>query len=79
MKRLRSTRSAQTVDQYYRKPKRFRDMYEKVLRVLAKMRVEKTSLQNASRESSIDPRTVKNVAGSAPSETNIWKVGCDAK
>ena len=54
-----------TATQYHAKPEKFKDMWDRVVNVVSKMRTEKTSLQRAARELGISPRTVKRWAGSA--------------
>src|SRR5258708_16308399 len=54
-----------TADQYYAKPEKFKDMWDRVVNVVSKMRNEKASLQKAAKELGISPKTVKRWAGSA--------------
>ena len=54
-----------TKEQYFGKPRRFQDLWDRVVSVVSKMRAEKTSLQQASRNIGISPRTVTKWGGSA--------------
>jgi hypothetical protein len=54
-----------TAAQYHAKPERFKGIWDRVVSVISKLRSEKTSLQKASHEQGISPRTVKRWAGSA--------------
>jgi hypothetical protein len=54
-----------TATQYHAKPEKFKDMWDRVVNVVSKMRTEKASLQRAARELGVSPRTVKRWAGSA--------------
>jgi hypothetical protein len=54
-----------TAAQYRAKPEKFKDMWDRVVSVVSKMRTEKTSLEKAAREAGVSPRTVKRWAGSA--------------
>src|SRR5690242_2181025 len=54
-----------TAEQYHAKPERFRNIWEKVISVVSKMRGEKISLKKASQESGVSPSTVKRWAGVA--------------
>jgi hypothetical protein len=54
-----------TAIEYHAKPEKFKNMWDRVVNVVSKMRSEKASLQQAAREIRISPRTVKRWAGSA--------------
>jgi hypothetical protein len=54
-----------TAEQYHAKPERFKNLWDKVIGVLKKMREEKISLQGASKEVGISPSTVRRWGGSA--------------
>lgn len=54
-----------TKAQYTAKPKRFKQTWDRVISTVAKMRAEKISLAQASRETGIGPRTVRRWASSA--------------
>jgi hypothetical protein len=54
-----------TEAQYQGKPERFKDTWERVLSVISKMRTEKVSLTQASRDAGISPRTVTKWGKSA--------------
>jgi hypothetical protein len=55
----------QTAEEYFAKSERFQDMWENVLDVIAKMRNDLASLQRASREFGLTPRTVIRWGGPA--------------
>jgi hypothetical protein len=61
----RKLRSPRTVAEYQRLSERSKDTRERALRVLSKLRSEKTSLKRASHEGGINPITVKRWVGSA--------------
>jgi|SRR5579884_3106230 len=52
-----------TTDQYLAKPERFQGLWNRITKVISKMRGEKTSLQKAAREVGISPRTVVRWSG----------------
>src|SRR5260370_31296048 len=54
-----------TAEQYFAKPPRFQELWNRVTHVIAKMRANKISLQQAAREFGVDPRTVVKRGGSA--------------
>jgi hypothetical protein len=54
-----------TEAQYFAKPEKFKETWDRVLSVISKMRSEKTSLTQASRDSGISPRTVTKWGKSA--------------
>jgi hypothetical protein len=54
-----------TATQYFQKPERFKQLWDKVVGVITKMRGEKISLTKASQESGVSAQTVKRWAGSA--------------
>ena len=51
--------------QYSARPEKFKDTWDRVLSVISKMRTDKVSLAQASRDVGIGPRTVKRWGGSA--------------
>jgi hypothetical protein len=62
----KSTRGApRTIQQYRAKSERFQDTWNRVTHVVSKMRAEGASLQVASREFALAPRTVIRWGGSA--------------
>jgi|SRR5579871_171992 len=65
--RTRKTISAtpRTAEQYFAKPARSRELWNRITHVIAKMRSEKISLQQASKEFGVDPRTVVKRGGTA--------------
>lgn len=60
-----SSRAPRTAKQYDAKPERFKDIWDRVVGVISKMRSERTSLQRASREAGISPHTVIRWGGPA--------------
>jgi len=54
-----------TEAQYSAKPEKFKETWERVISTVAKMRTEKVSLTQASRETGISPRTVRRWGASA--------------
>jgi predicted component of type VI protein secretion system len=54
-----------TEDQYHAQPERLKQTWDRVLAVISKMRTDKVSLAQASRDVGIGPRTVKRWGGSA--------------
>lgn len=65
-RRVRNDRRApRTAEQLSAKPERFKSLWDRIIGVVSKMRGEKASLEKASRESAVSPRTVKRWAGSA--------------
>src|SRR5260221_586318 len=54
-----------TAEEHFAKPQRFQELWNRVTHVIAKMRANKISLQQASREFGVDPRTVIRRGGSA--------------
>ena len=54
-----------TEAQYAAKPEKFKGTYDRVISTVAKMRTEKLSLAQASRETGVTPRTVRRWASSA--------------
>jgi hypothetical protein len=54
-----------TAAQYHARTEKFKEIWDRVVSVISKMRGEKTSLQKAAKEKNISPRTVKRWAGSA--------------
>jgi hypothetical protein len=63
--RSQSHVAPRTATQYDSKPERFKNLWERVVGVISKMRSEKTSLQKASREAGISPHTVVRWGGTA--------------
>lgn len=62
----RSKRAApRTAEELFDKPKRFQDRWIRTAHVVSKMRSDHVSLQRASREYRLDPRTVLRLGGSA--------------
>jgi hypothetical protein len=51
--------------QYLAKPPRFQNLWDRVVSVISKIRSQRTSLQQTSRELGISPRTVLRYGGSA--------------
>jgi hypothetical protein len=66
-KRVKKPRSAA---QYFAQPKRKRESLQKAAHVLSAMRTEGISLNAASREHSVSPRTVQRHAGAALRKTS---------
>jgi hypothetical protein len=64
-RRNRKSITPRTAEQYYAKPQRFQELWNRVTHVIAKMRANKISLQQASREFGVDPRTVVKRGGTA--------------
>ena len=54
-----------TAEQYSARPSRFQNLWDRVVEVISKLRAQKTSLQQTSREVGVDPRTVVRLGGSA--------------
>src|SRR5229473_716502 len=65
--RLLSVRNKRprTAEQYFSMSSRLQEMWNRVTHVIAKMRARNISLQKASREFGVDPRTVVRHAGPA--------------
>ena len=63
--RKRKLIAPRTEAQYLAKPEKFKETWERVISTVAKMRTEKVSLTQASRETGINPRTVRRWGGSA--------------
>jgi len=61
----RGNTSPKTTEQYRAKPKRFQELWDRVVGVVSKMRSEKTSLQRTSRQAGVSPRSVIRLGGSA--------------
>ena len=64
-KRKPSGRPPRTAEQYEAKSKRFKDAYDRTIRVLSKMKAEKVSLSQAARDVGVSRDTVIRWAGSA--------------
>jgi hypothetical protein len=64
-----------TAEEYYARPEKFKDVWDRVVSVVSKMRSEKTSLQKAAQEYGISPSTVKRWAGSALQKRSNGKWG----
>lgn len=62
--------SPRTETQFRALPERSKDTLERVLRVVSKLRTEKTSLKRASQEIGVNPQTVKRWATSALKKRN---------
>ena len=54
-----------TAEEFFVKPDRFQDRWNRVVHVISKMRADGLSLSQASREFGVDPRTVLRLGGSA--------------
>ena len=54
-----------TAEQYHSKPPRLQELWNRITQVISKMRAEKVSLQQASKELGVDPRTVAKRGGTA--------------
>ena len=54
-----------TAEQYFAKPPRLQELWNRITHVIAKMRAGKVSLHQASQEFGVDPRTVIKRGGSA--------------
>jgi hypothetical protein len=54
-----------TAEQYFAQPEKWQGIWNRIVAAVSKMRGEKVSLEKASRESGVSPRTVKRWAGSA--------------
>jgi hypothetical protein len=64
--RARKKRVApRTAKQYSANPQRFQDLWNRVVAVISKLRSQRTSLQQTSREVGVSPRTVIRYGGSA--------------
>ena len=59
-----------TAEQYFAKPQRIQDLWDRVLNVVSKMRSERISLHQASREAGVSPSTVIRWGGSALEKRN---------
>lgn len=68
-----------TPAQYFAKPERFKNTYDRVLAAVSKMRSEKTSLSQASRAAGISPRTVVRYGGPALRKRKSGKYAAKAK
>ena len=70
---LRTSRKKQaaprTHQEYVSKSTRFQSLWDRIVGVITKMRAEKTSLQSASREIGVSPKSVKRWAGPALQKT----------
>jgi len=65
MKRRFRQRGPRTAEEFFAMSEAFRDRWTRVTHVVTKMRTERVSLRQASREFEIDPRTVRRLGGSA--------------
>ncbi len=54
-----------TVEEFFAHPQRFRDLWNNVLHVIARMRADRVSLPTAAREFGVPSRTVIRLGGSA--------------
>lgn len=61
----RKSVAPRTADELFAKPKRSREAWIRTTQVVTRVRTKHESLQKASREEGIDPRTVIRLAGSA--------------
>lgn len=68
-KRVRKNVTPRTAEQYFTMSERSQEIWNRVAHVLTMMRADGASLQEASRESQIDPRTVVRRGGSALRKT----------
>jgi hypothetical protein len=66
-------RAPRTAEQLAVRPERFKSVWDRIIGVVSKMRGEKVSLEKASRESGVSPRTVKRWAGSALQKSSSGK------
>lgn len=64
-RRPKSPTPPRTAGQYFAKTSRFQNLWDRVVAVISKLRSERSSLQQASREVGISPDTVKRWAGSS--------------
>lgn len=65
-RRTRNRRTQpRTAEQYFARSAQFQDKWTRVTHVISKMRADKVSLQQASREYGLDPRTVIRLGRSA--------------
>jgi hypothetical protein len=58
-------KAPRTAEQYFAKPAHFKELWNRITHVIARMRSEKVSLQQASKELGVDPRTVVKRGGTA--------------
>ena len=54
-----------TAEQFFAKSEQFQDRWNAIAHIISKMRADKLSLRQASREFGLDPRTVVRLGGSA--------------
>jgi hypothetical protein len=66
-------RAPRTAEQLAVRPERFKSLWDRIIGVVSKMRNEKASLKQASRETGVSPRTVKRWAGSALQKSGSGK------
>src|SRR6516225_6946483 len=64
-KNKRQPSSPRSIEEYLAKPRRFQNLWDRVVSVISKMRSQGTSLQKASQEMEVSPRTVLRYAGTA--------------
>ena len=64
-KRVRAQPPPRTAKQYSARPLRFQDLWDRVVAVISKLRTQRSSLAQTSREVGISPRTVVRYASSA--------------
>ncbi len=62
---IRRIARPRTADEYFSKPERFQNMWNRVVHALSKMRTDRLSLYQASRESGVASSTVVRWGGSA--------------
>lgn len=72
-------RAPRTAAQYFAKPKRFKNTYDRVLAAVSKMRSEKVSLSQASRAAGVSPRTVIRYGSLAIRKRKNGKYAAKAK
>jgi hypothetical protein len=65
VRRAKKLAGPRTLKQYVARPSRFRDLWDRVVAVVSKLRSHGTSLRQTSREVGVSPRTVIRYGGSA--------------
>ena len=68
-----SNRPPRTAEQLAAKPERFQSLWDRIIGVISKMREDKVSLERASQDRRVSPKTVKRWAGSALQKTDEGK------
>jgi hypothetical protein len=61
----RKFKAPRSPEEYFAKPARFQELWNRITHVIAKMRAGNISLSEAAREVGVDPRTVVSRSGSA--------------